>query len=32
MTDMLHGTMDSLQKLVWKMMAEMEDEGGSKDG
>ena len=32
MTDMLHGTMDSLQKLVWKMTAEGEDEGGSKDG
>ncbi len=29
MTDMLHGTMDSLQKLVWKMMAEGEEKGGS---
>ena len=32
MTDMLHGTMDSIQKLVWKMMAEGEEKGGSKDG
>ena len=32
MTDIVHGTMGSLLKLIWEMIADREDEGGSKDG